>query len=29
MENMKNSKEFYKATVNKQPSGLIRNFIIN
>lgn len=23
---MKNAKEFYKATINRQPSGLIRNF---
>ena len=25
---MKNAKEFYKATMNKQPSGLIRNFFL-
>lgn len=28
MKNMKNAKEFYKATMNKQPSGLIRNFFL-
>ena len=25
---MKNSKEYYKATINKKPSGLIRNFFL-